>query len=102
MKIHTEGCLDIFSEQIASNIGGVGGVGIGIGLVQVENHISKTDVDVDVGVGVGVGIGLVQVENQISNTGVDNREYHWKYLQLIGMIFAIFLATTIKKQYESV
>jgi len=55
MKIHTEGCLDIFSEQIASNIGGVGGVGIGIGLVQ-----------------------------------------------LIGMIFAIFLATTIKKQYESV
>ena len=76
MKIHTEGCLDIFSEQIASNIGGVGGVGIGIGLVQVENHIIKT--------------------------GVDNREYHWKYLQLIGMIFAIFLATTIKKQYESV
>ena len=45
MKIHTEGCLDIFSEQIASNIGGVGGVGIGIGLVQVKNHISKTGVD---------------------------------------------------------
>ena len=40
MKIHTEGCLDIFSEQIASNIGGVGGVGIGIGLVQVEMEAS--------------------------------------------------------------
>ena len=38
MKIHTEGCLDIFSEQIGSNIGGVGGVGIGIGLIQVLKH----------------------------------------------------------------
>ena len=38
MKIHTEGCLDIFSEQIGSNIGGVGGVGIGIGLIQVDDE----------------------------------------------------------------
>ena len=38
MKIHTEGCLDIFSNQIRSNIGGVGGVGIGIGLIQVFSH----------------------------------------------------------------
>merc|ERR1712179_479904 len=35
MKIHTEGCLDIFSAQIQGNIGAVGGVGIGIGLVQL-------------------------------------------------------------------
>ena len=35
MKIHTEGCLDKFSEQIKGNIGGVGGAGIGIGLIQV-------------------------------------------------------------------
>jgi len=55
MKIQTKGCLDIFSEQIRSNIGGVGGVGIGIGFVQ-----------------------------------------------LIGMVFALYLANTIKKQYENV
>jgi len=55
MKIHTEGCLDKFSEQIKGNIGGVGGAGIGIGLIQ-----------------------------------------------LIGMIFAFFLANTIKKEYENV
>ena len=40
MKIHTEGCLDIFSGKIKSNIGAVGGIGIGIGLLQVINfHI---------------------------------------------------------------
>ena len=47
MKIHTEGCLDIFAEQIGGNIGGVGGVGIGIGLVQVNHDV------VDVGDGDG-------------------------------------------------
>ena len=46
MKIHTEGCLDIFAEQIGGNIGGVGGVGIGIGLVQV-NHDFFDDGDGD-------------------------------------------------------
>ena len=46
MKIHTEGCLDIFAEQIGGNIGGVGGVGIGIGLVQV-NHAVVDDGDGD-------------------------------------------------------
>lgn len=46
MKIHTEGCLDIFAEQIGGNIGGVGGVGIGIGLVQV-NHDAVTVDDGD-------------------------------------------------------
>jgi len=55
MKIHTEGCLDIFSGKIKSNIGAVGGIGIGIGL-----------------------------------------------LQLLGMIFAFYLANTIKKEYETV
>jgi len=55
MKIHTEGCLDIFSAKIKSNIGAVGGLGIGIG-----------------------------------------------FLQLIGMIFALYLANTIKKEYETV
>jgi len=55
MKVNIEGCLDIFSEQIETNIGGVGGVGIAIACVQ-----------------------------------------------LIGMIFAIYLATAIKKHYEDV
>ena len=36
MKIHTEGCLDIFSAKIQDNIGVVGGVGIGIGFLQVN------------------------------------------------------------------
>jgi len=55
MKIHTEGCLDIFSVKIKSNIGAVGGLGIGIG-----------------------------------------------FFQLCGMIFALYLANTIKKEYETV
>jgi len=55
MKIHTEGCLDIFSAKIKSNVGAVGGIGIGIGL-----------------------------------------------LQLVGMVFAFYLANTIKKEYETV
>jgi len=55
MKIHTEGCLDIFSFKIKNNIGAVGGLGIGIGSVQ-----------------------------------------------LVGMIFACYLANTIKKEYEVV
>ena len=42
MKIHTEGCLDIFSSKIKDNIGVVGGVGIGIGFLQVTKKISAS------------------------------------------------------------
>ena len=38
MKIHTEGCLDIFSVKIKNNIGTVGGLGIGIGFLQVSQE----------------------------------------------------------------
>ena len=44
MKIHTEGCLDKFSEQIKGNIGGVGGAGIGIGLIQVIQNLVTSSV----------------------------------------------------------
>ena len=36
MKIHTGGCLDIFTARIQDNVGVVGGVGIGIGLLQAN------------------------------------------------------------------
>ena len=36
MKIHTGGCLDIFTTSIQENVGLVGGVGIGIGFLQVN------------------------------------------------------------------
>ena len=55
MKIHTEGCLDIFTGIIQGNIGAVGGLGLGVG-----------------------------------------------FLQLLGMLFALYLANTIKKEYETV
>ena len=35
MKIHTEGCLDIFTGIIQGNIGAVGGLGLGVGFLQV-------------------------------------------------------------------
>eukprot|EP00088_Acartia_fossae_P001729 TRINITY_DN10689_c0_g1_i1.p1 TRINITY_DN10689_c0_g1~~TRINITY_DN10689_c0_g1_i1.p1 ORF type:complete len:246 (+),score=68.69 TRINITY_DN10689_c0_g1_i1:57-794(+) len=39
MKIHTQGCFAIFSEQIRGNVAIVGGVGIGIGLIQLVGMI---------------------------------------------------------------
>ena len=70
MKIHTEGCLDIFSAKIKSNIGAVGGIGIGIGLLQVNLRVSV--------------------------------RFDFCLIQLVGMLFAFYLANTIKKEYETV
>ena len=77
MKIHTGGCLDIFTARIQDNVGVVGGVGIGIGLLQANMIIQF------------VFFWFIDLRRSFS-------------FQLLGMAFAFYLANTIKKEYETV